>query len=85
MKYTRRRKGLGDSVDENKVLEMKKSLTEKELEALNHAVSVIWLNDNSDYLNGLWDIIRTIIGDDLFNDEDFSNDVLYKVLRPIGD
>lgn len=36
-------------------------LTEKEREALKEAVRVLWLNDRSDYINGLWDIIRILM------------------------
>lgn len=48
--------------------ELKKTLaglTEKEREALKEAVSVLWLNDRSDYINGLWDIIRILMGTDI--------------------
>ncbi|AJD93110.1 hypothetical protein JMA_37920 (plasmid) [Jeotgalibacillus malaysiensis] len=40
-------------------------LTEKEREALKEAVTVLWLNDRSDYINGLWDIIRILMGTDI--------------------
>ncbi|MFE8701080.1 hypothetical protein ACFYKX_10785 [Cytobacillus sp. FJAT-54145] len=61
---------------------MVNTLTEKEKQALTEAVSVIWLNDKSDYLNGLWDVIRVLVGEDLFHHKDWDINQLYKVLKP---
>ncbi len=48
------------------------SLTDKEVAALEEAMSVIYLNDSSDYLNGLWGVIRAILGDHIIDNEGFS-------------
>lgn len=44
-------------------------LTEKEREVLKEAVSVLWFNDSSDYVNALWDIIRVLMGSDIELDD----------------
>lgn len=44
-------------------------LTEKEKLALRESLQVIYLDDKSDYINGLWDVIRAIIGDQMDEDE----------------
>lgn len=48
------------------------SLTEREKQALDEAVSVIYLNDSSDYINGLWGVVRAIVGSDIVRNEGFS-------------
>lgn len=62
------------------------TLSKKERDALKESVDVIWLNDGSDYLNGLWGVIRAILGDDFYYnhfDETKENsfDELYQLLR----
>lgn len=46
--------------------------TSRELAALNAALSVIHLNDSSDYINGLWDVLRALLGNDVLDAESFS-------------
>lgn len=50
-------------------------LTEKERAVLKEAVTVLWLNDSSDYINGLCDIIRVLMGEDIDIDD------VYPLLR----
>lgn len=47
-------------------------LTDKEKKALEEAMTVLWLDDRSDYINGLWSVIRAILGDDAVNNEGFN-------------
>jgi hypothetical protein len=72
-------------MDNDKVLEMANTLTEKEKNALKEAISVIWLDDSSDYLNGLWDVVRVIIGSEIIDDDDFNLKVLIDILTPFSD
>lgn len=65
--------------------QIKSQLTQKEADALKEAISVIWLNDRSDYINGLWDVIRAIIGHDIVSNDDISTDQLYKAFVPQED
>src|SRR6185312_3749392 len=39
-------------------------LSDKEKLSLDKAVSVLYFNDSSDYVNGLWDVVRAILGED---------------------
>jgi hypothetical protein len=48
--------------------------------ALNHAVSAIYFNDNSDYLIGLYGTVRSLTGLEAPTDEDITN--LFKKLNP---
>lgn len=48
------------------------SLSKREKEALSEAVTVIYLNDTSDYINGLWAVVSAIVGSDIVNNEGFS-------------
>lgn len=64
-----------------KVLEMLKTLTDKERKALEEAISVIYLNDSSDYINGLWGVVTAIIGDRV-NEEGFDIKDILHVLDP---
>jgi hypothetical protein len=48
--------------------------------ALNHAVSAIYFNDNSDYLSGLYGTVRSLTGLEEPTDEDITN--LFKKLNP---
>ena len=48
-----------------------KSLTVKETAALEEAMSVLYLNDRSDYLNGLWRVVKAIVGDNVVNSDNF--------------
>lgn len=48
--------------------------------ALNHAVSAIYFNDNSDYLSGLYGTVRSLTGLEAPTDEDIKN--LFKKLNP---
>ncbi|MEX3623546.1 helix-turn-helix transcriptional regulator [Viridibacillus arvi] len=49
-----------------------KSLTEREKQALSEALSVIHLNDSSDYINGLWAVVKVLIGDAVVENEGFN-------------
>lgn len=51
--------------------------TPAEREVLRIASTAIHLDDSSDYINALWDIIRVFIDIDLF-DDDFTISTLYK-------
>lgn len=57
------------------------SLTEREKEALKEALMVIYLDDNSDYLNGLWGVVKAIIGD-TWDDEGFQVETILALLNP---
>jgi transcriptional regulator with XRE-family HTH domain len=46
-------------------------LTYKEKKALEEALSVLWLEDSSDYINGLWGVIKAILGDDIVSSDGF--------------
>ena len=48
--------------------------------ALNHAVSAIYFNDNSDYLSGLYGTVRSLTGLESPTDEDITN--LFEKLNP---
>lgn len=48
------------------------SLSEREKLALNNAVSVLCLKDSSDYINGLWEVVKAIIGDSVVQNEGFN-------------
>lgn len=50
---------------ENEIFKMLQDLTDKEREALKEAITVIYLADKSDYINGLWGVVTAIIGDDI--------------------
>ena len=60
-------------------------LTEKEKNALKEAISVIWLDDSSDYLNGLWDVVRAIVGSEILDDDEFDIKILIDILTPFAD
>lgn len=65
---------------EPKYIEDYTELTQKEMKALRVATTVLWLNDRSDYINGLWDVLRAILGDDRVDDEKFNLDDLQKTV-----
>jgi uncharacterized protein (DUF433 family) len=69
-----------EQVQECHLYKMIGSLTEKEKEALKAAASVIYLNDRSDYINGLWDVIKAIVGDKLYEDDEFGVEKIVKIL-----
>jgi len=48
--------------------------------ALEHAVSAIYFNDSSDYLSGLYGVVRSLTGLEEPSEEDISN--LLKNLNP---
>lgn len=48
------------------------TLTDREKSALNEAVAVLYLNDSSDYVTGLWAVVRAIIGDNIVGNEGFN-------------
>lgn len=48
-------------------------------EALNHAVSAIYFNDNSDYIHGLYGVIRSLTGLEEPSEKDIKK--LYKKLN----
>ena len=47
------------------------TLSEREINAINAILSVIHLGDSSDYINGLWDALRALIGDSIVDNEGF--------------
>ena len=69
-------------LEENQLTTVIESLTEKERNALKAAISVIWLNDRSDYLNGLWDVVRAILGSECVDDEDIPTRTIVDVVKP---
>jgi hypothetical protein len=75
----------GSFMDKNSLTELIESLTERERNALKEAISVIWLDDSSDYLNGLWDVVRIIVGSEIVDDEDFNLNQLIDKLTPFAD
>lgn len=46
-------------------------LSEREKKALEEAMTVLYLGDNSDYVNGLWGVIKAVLGNDLVENEGF--------------
>lgn len=56
-------------------------LTEKERNALKEAVLVLYLADSSDYINGLWEVVRAIMGDKM-EDEAFKLEKVLHLLDP---
>lgn len=68
-------------MSKNEIIEMLKELTDKEREALKSAISVIYLADSSDYINGLWEVVTAIIGDKLDEEGVNIKDIL-NVLDP---
>jgi hypothetical protein len=56
------------------------SLSTREREVLNHAVSALYFNDSSDYINALWDIVYTMLHVECDPDIRW----LYKQLNPEG-
>lgn len=65
---------------ELKLLNLLEGLSTKERLALREALVVIYLNDSSDYLNGLWGVVSAIT-DDIF-DEEFDIKKLLNMLDP---
>lgn len=63
----------------NPIKEVLSTLSGREKRALKEAVSVIYLNDSSDYINGLWGVIDALIGDYL--DDEYSVDELKEMLN----
>lgn len=47
-------------------------LSEREKQAINAALAVIHLNDSSDYINGLWEVLRALLGENIVEDNSFS-------------
>lgn len=66
---------------EKTISKMANSLTDKERKALYAAISVLWLNDSSDYINGLWEVVRAIVGDEIFDNDDFNINTMYDILK----
>lgn len=50
-------------MDKNQVEQVIDGLTPKERAALDEAISVIYFTDSADYINGLWGVVRAILGD----------------------
>lgn len=69
------------NTDTSHINQVLTTLTDKERNALSQAISVLWLNDSSDYMNGLWDVIRAIIGSDTLDDDSFDLNTWYKALN----
>lgn len=57
------------SMMNNSIKEKLSALSNRELQALNESVSVLYFNDSSDYVNGLWGVVDALLGDSL--DDDF--------------
>lgn len=66
---------------EEEIRTIVEELTDKERNALKEAVSVLYLNDSSDYINGLWDVVRAIVGEKV-EDDDFSLEKWLNALDP---
>lgn len=58
------------------------SLSSREKSALSEAVSAIYFNDSSDYLNGLWGVVRELVGHNVVINEGFEVENLYDLLNP---
>lgn len=70
-------------VTELTILIVLNSLSPREKEALSHAAVVLYLNDRSDYLNGLWNVVRTLIGENIVENEGFNIRDLAQLLGAI--
>lgn len=66
---------------EEQIKELIKNSTAKEKMALKESVTVLYLSDSSDYINGLYDVVKAIVGEDMFYSDDFNVDDVYKLLR----
>ena len=51
---------------------MLNELSDKEKKALEEAISVLYFNDSSDYITGLWAVVRAILGNDVVHNEGFN-------------
>lgn len=60
------------------------SLSEREKLILEEVVSVIYFNDSSDYIRGLWSVMRIILGENMIDSDGFDINELYKSLSFIG-
>ena len=54
-------------------------LTDKEKKVLDPIVTVLYLNDSSDYINGLWEALDEIL--ELKHDDDVNIDKLFNELK----
>jgi transcriptional regulator with XRE-family HTH domain len=63
-------------LDSNQLIELctvstLNELTDKEKNALCEAMKVLYLDDDSDYINGLWGVVKAILGNDVVENEGF--------------
>lgn len=61
------------------------TLSVREKEALRAATSVLYLNDSTDYINGLWDVVRALVGDNVAENEGFNLREIAVMLGAFGD
>lgn len=61
------------------------TLSVREKEALRAATSVLYLNDSTDYINGLWDVVRALVGDNVVENEGFNLREIAVMLGAFGD
>lgn len=65
------------NLTDNQKLELKKlyllhNLSKRELKILQAVVNVLYLEDNSDYIRVLGDILRSLLGDEIIDNDNFS-------------
>lgn len=70
-------------MNQEKLIETLKALTEKEVEALEYAINGI-LDEESERLKSLWGVVTSIIGDSIGEDGVDIKDIL-KILDPETD
>lgn len=56
-------------------------LSDKEKEALKEAISVLYFNDSSDYIGGLWSVVRAILGYEITNNEGFNVEDWFNLMK----
>lgn len=56
------------------------TLTKREFEAAKAVLTVLYLDDSSDYINGLWEVLRAILGHEVVGHDSFSVDDWFKHL-----
>ncbi|MFJ8531161.1 hypothetical protein [Bacillus sp. NPDC094106] len=66
---------------QNEIIKMLEKLSMKERKSLESAISAIYFADKSDYLSSLWEIVTTIIGEDI-DEEGVNIENILKLLDP---
>lgn len=54
------------------------TLSEREFEAVKAVLTVLYLDDSSDYINGLWEVLIAILGHEVVRNDSFSVDDWFK-------